>query len=110
MGASSRRGSTEEAPGSPPKNKDPPASSSASASTSSVVTPAGTKTKSLLDYSVYMTSLVPLPGAGPVTASSPLRSPQNSPEATKKVAGAPQSAAVRTCSSDLVPLLIWHLL
>ena len=108
MGASSRRGSTEEAPGSPPKNKDPLAAS-ASASASAAMQ-AGTKTKSLLDYSVYMTSLVPPPGAGPVTASSPLLSPQNSPEATKKVAGAAQSAAVRTGSSDLVPPLIWYLL
>ncbi|CAL8355377.1 unnamed protein product [Boreogadus saida] len=81
LSSSSRRGSTEEAPGSPPKNKELPASSS-----SSVVTQAGTaKTKSLLDYSVYMTSLMPGQGASPVTASSPLRSPQNSPEAAKKV-------------------------
>ncbi|XP_059902449.1 testis-expressed protein 2-like isoform X3 [Gadus macrocephalus] len=85
LSSSSRRGSSEEAPGSPLKNKELQASSSSSSS-SSVVTQVGTaKTKSLLDYSVYMTSLMPGQGASPVTASSPLRSPQNSPEAAKKV-------------------------
>uniref|UniRef100_A0A8C4ZSS5 SMP-LTD domain-containing protein n=2 Tax=Gadus morhua TaxID=8049 RepID=A0A8C4ZSS5_GADMO len=71
LSSSSRRGSTEEAPGAPPKNKELPVGTA--------------KTNSLLDYSVYMTSLMPGQGASPVTASSPLRSPQNSPEAAKKV-------------------------
>ncbi|CAL8333575.1 unnamed protein product [Lota lota] len=76
--SSSRRGSSEEAPPSPPKTKDPSASPA-------VTLAASAKAKSLLDYSVYVTSLMPPPEASPVTASSPLRSPQNSPEAAKKL-------------------------
>ena len=80
LSPTSSRGSSEEAPASPPKTKDPLASSS-------VTLPGSAKTKPLLEYSVYMTSLMDTQAACPATASPVLRSPQSSPEAAKKVAG-----------------------
>lgn len=77
-------GSTEEAPASPPNTKDPLASSAAAADT----LPGSAKPKALPDYSAYMTLLMPTQAASPVTASPLVASPQSSPEAAKKVAGA----------------------
>jgi len=83
----SSRGSSEEVPASPPNTKDPPASSSTAAAPAATL-PGGAKPKAMLDYSAYMTSLMPTQAAIPVTASPPVGSPQSSPEAAKKVAGA----------------------
>ncbi|KAJ3615145.1 hypothetical protein NHX12_018713 [Muraenolepis orangiensis] len=56
--------------------------------------PGAAKTKSLLDYGVYMTSLMLPQAASPAVAASPvLRSAQNSPESAKKLpAGLPAQA------------------
>ncbi|XP_023139309.2 testis-expressed protein 2-like isoform X2 [Amphiprion ocellaris] len=74
---SSSRSSLDEALASQPRPKDSSASSSMAASA---------KTKPLLDYSVYMGSLLPKQLAVSPTAASPvLQSPQSSPGADKKL-------------------------
>ncbi|KAG7268148.1 hypothetical protein CRUP_023692 [Coryphaenoides rupestris] len=88
----SSRGSSEEALASPPNTKDPPASSSTAAAPAATL-PGSAKAKALLDYSAYMTSLMPTQAASPVTASPPVGSPQSSPEAAKKLPGGPQAQA-----------------
>ncbi|KAM3864673.1 testis-expressed protein 2-like [Diretmus argenteus] len=77
---SSSRGSLDEALASQPKSKDPPASSAAAV---------GAKTKPLLDYNVYMASLVPKKAASPTAASPTLQTPQSSPGADKKLPSSP---------------------
>ncbi|XP_062284144.1 testis-expressed protein 2-like [Scomber scombrus] len=73
---SSSRSSLDEALGSQPRSKDSSISS----------TSGSAKAKPLLDYSVYMASLLPKQVATSPTAASPvLQSPQSSPGADKKL-------------------------
>lgn len=75
---SSSRGSLDEALASQPRSKD----SSVSSTTAS-----GARTKPLLDYNVYMASLLPKQAVvSPAAASPAPQSPQSSPGADKKVA------------------------
>lgn len=74
---SSSRGSLDEALASQPRSKDSSVSSATAGSA---------KAKPLLDYSVYMASILPKQVAVSPTASSPaLQSPQSSPGADKKL-------------------------
>ncbi|XP_070771390.1 testis-expressed protein 2-like [Enoplosus armatus] len=74
---SSSRSSLDEALASQPRSKDSSASSTTAGSA---------KTKPLLDYSVYMASILPKQEALSPTAASPsLQSPQSSPGADKKL-------------------------
>ncbi|XP_078147955.1 testis-expressed protein 2-like [Centroberyx gerrardi] len=77
---SSSRGSLDEALAAQPRSKDSSASSTAAGSA---------KTKPLLDYSVYMATLVPKQAASPTAASPALQSPQSSPGADKKLPSSP---------------------
>ncbi|XP_051241987.1 testis-expressed protein 2 isoform X2 [Dicentrarchus labrax] len=89
---SSSRGSLDEALASQPRLKDTSASSTtttttAAAASSAAAAAAGSaKTKPLLDYSVYMASILPKQVAVSPSAASPaLLSPQSSPGADKKL-------------------------
>ncbi|KAJ4944441.1 hypothetical protein JOQ06_012985, partial [Pogonophryne albipinna] len=74
---SSSRGSLDEALASQPRSKD----SSVSSTTAS-----GARTKPLLDYNVYMASLLPKQAVvSPAAASPAPQSPQSSPRADKKL-------------------------
>uniref|UniRef100_A0A667XHE3 Testis expressed 2 n=1 Tax=Myripristis murdjan TaxID=586833 RepID=A0A667XHE3_9TELE len=77
---SSSRGSLDEALACQPRSKDSSVSSVAAGST---------RTKPLLDYSVYMATLVPKQAVSPTAASPVLQSPQSSPGANKKVSYTP---------------------
>ncbi|XP_034386180.1 testis-expressed protein 2-like isoform X2 [Cyclopterus lumpus] len=71
---SSSRGSLDEALASQPRLKD------------ASVSAGGAKTRPLLDYNVYMASLLPEQAVvSPAVASPPLQSPQSSPGADKKL-------------------------
>lgn len=94
---SSSRSSLDEALPSQPRSKD----------SSALSTTAGSaKTKPLLDYSVYMASVLPKQEAFSPTAASPaLQSPQSSPGADKKVVFTYLSCTTFSC---LIPFLRWH--
>lgn len=75
---SSSRSSLDEALGSLPRSKD--------SSVSSTAAGGGARAKPLLDYTVYMASLLPEQVAvSPAAASPVLQSPQSSPGQDKKV-------------------------
>ncbi|KAM9315214.1 testis-expressed protein 2-like isoform 2-T2 [Pholidichthys leucotaenia] len=83
----SSRSSLDEALSSQPRPKDSMVSSS---------TAGGARTKSLLDYSVYMGSLLPKESTiSPQAASPVFQSPQSSPGADKKLQGTPAQVQPR---------------
>ncbi|XP_069569946.1 testis-expressed protein 2-like isoform X2 [Brachyistius frenatus] len=94
---SSSRGSLDEVLASQPRSKDSPVSSTTAGSA---------KAKPLLDYGVYMGSLLPKQMAvSPAAASPDLQSPHSSPGADKKLQGA--SAAQMQPRGDEEDTVAW---
>ncbi|XP_041788960.1 testis-expressed protein 2-like isoform X2 [Chelmon rostratus] len=95
---SSSRSSLDEALASQPRSKD---------SSTSSITAGSAKTKLLLDYSVYMASILPKQAAvSPTAASPPLQSPQSSPGADKKLQGT-TSAQVQPSGEQEEDTVAW---
>ncbi|XP_076584306.1 testis-expressed protein 2-like isoform X1 [Chaetodon auriga] len=95
---SSSRSSLDEALASQPRSKN---------SSTSSITAGSAKTKLLLDYSVYMASILPKQAAvSPAAASPALQSPQSSPGADKKLQGA-TSAQVQPSGEEEEDTVAW---